>query len=74
MRRLFVLIVTGSVAIVAFGTSTDVPVPGDYDGDGSDDVAVYRNGQWWLNRSTAGVTVQNFGIASDTPVPRRYLP
>ena len=64
----------GTVAITAWGNSTDVPVPGDYDGDGSDDVAIYRNGQWWLNRSTSGVLVASFGIATDKPVPRQYIP
>ena len=64
----------GSVQIFAWGNSTDVPVPGDYDGDGKDDVAVYRNGTWWVNRSTGGSTVLAFGLAGDTPIPRRYLP
>ncbi|PYS99297.1 MAG: hypothetical protein DMF63_11780 [Acidobacteria bacterium] len=64
----------GAVQAFAWGNSTDVPVPGDYDGDGKDDVAVYRNGQWWLNRSTSGPTTQFFGVAGDTPIPRRYLP
>jgi subtilisin-like proprotein convertase family protein len=64
----------GAVQIYAWGNSTDIPVPGDYDGDGSDDPAVFRNGQWWLLRSTAGAITQSFGLASDTPIPRRYLP
>ncbi|MEO8042035.1 MAG: VCBS repeat-containing protein, partial [Acidobacteriota bacterium] len=58
----------------AFGISTDVPVPGDYDGDGKDDVAVYRNGTWYVLRSTAGLLIQPFGIASDKPIPSQYIP
>jgi hypothetical protein len=63
-----------TAVFVNFGASGDVPVPGDYDGDGKEDQAIYRNGTWWLNRSTAGVATQGFGLATDTAVPRRYLP
>jgi hypothetical protein len=64
----------GATVFVNWGTAGDVPVPGDYDGDNKDDFAIYRNGQWWLLRSTSGVLVQNFGLGSDTAIPRRYLP
>ncbi|RMG09836.1 MAG: hypothetical protein D6735_00080 [Acidobacteria bacterium] len=59
---------------VQFGASGDVPVPGDYDGDGADDVAVYRGGTWYVNRSTSGLLVSSFGLSSDTPLPKTYVP
>ncbi len=46
----------------------------DYDGDGVEDQAVYRGGQWWVNGSTSGVTVQSFGLATDKPAPASANP
>ena len=63
-----------SQPVIAFGLSGDVPVPGDYDGDGKDDQAVYRNGTWYLNRSTSGFFAAPFGLASDKPAPKAYIP
>ncbi len=46
----------------------------DFDGDSRSDLAVYRpnEGNWYLNRSTAGFTVINWGLSSDTLVPGDY--
>ncbi|MBK9164820.1 MAG: hypothetical protein IPM21_13115 [Acidobacteria bacterium] len=64
----------GQPSIVPFGTTGDLPVVGDYDGDGKDDIAIYRNGQWWINNSGGGVTIANFGIATDKPAPASANP
>jgi len=39
-----------------WGGSTDVLVPGDYDGDGKTDIAIFRpsTGVWYIRRSTDG--------------------
>jgi hypothetical protein len=49
---------------LAWGMGADVPVPGDYDGDGKADAAVWRpsTGEWWILTSSSGnsqnITVQ----------------
>jgi hypothetical protein len=53
--------------------STDKPVPADYDGDGTDDLAVYQaNGTWHLARSSAGYAGLQLGGPNDIPVPADY--
>lgn len=53
---------------VRWGLATDVLVPGDYDGDKKTDLAVYRDGTWYILRSSDGeVQYQFFGLGTDIP-------
>ncbi len=59
---------------VPFGISTDQPAPGDYDGDGKADTAIFRAGTWYVNRSTGGLQIVNFGANGDLPAPAAFIP
>jgi CSLREA domain-containing protein len=52
------------------GQGTDIPVPGDYDGDGDDDVTVFResNSTWYV----LGVGPFQYGTTNDIPVVGDY--
>ena len=52
-----------------WGVSGDSRVPGDYDGDGKADIAIWRSGRFWvLNSATSSVGVFNWGVSGDVPV------
>jgi hypothetical protein len=55
-------------------TPTSVKSRADFDGDGKTDLSVFRpsEGNWYLNRSTLGVVVANWGLASDILTPGDY--
>ena len=53
-----------------WGQAGDVPVPGDYDGNGSTDIAVFRSGQWYVK--VLGDNPQIWGTNCDIPQPLPY--
>lgn len=69
--------VTNAVTATAFGysdpafTNTDLPIRGDYDGDGRQDISVYRrsnNTFYVLSSQTGGIISQPWGAAGDLPI------
>ncbi len=62
---------------VPFGTSGDIPVIGDFDGNGAGEYAVFRpsSGRWFIDNTWSPNAVWKsvaFGSAGDTPVPADY--
>lgn len=60
---------------VAWGLNGDVPVPGDFDGDGKTDFSVYRpsTGYWYVSNSSNGYTIElPFGLSSDKTAQADY--
>lgn len=60
---------------IAWGIAGDKPVIGDYDGDGKQDVTVFRpsNGNWYISRSSDNqFSAFQFGISTDKLVAADY--
>ena len=68
-----------SFALVAYNfaapPAVDVDPPVDFDGDERTDISIFRPslGEWWINRSSTGVTfAAQFGTASDIITPADF--
>ena len=42
----------GWLIAIPWGQNGDIAASGDYDGDGDRDLAVFRNGAWYINGAT----------------------
>ena len=65
----------GTFGALGFGTSTDIPAPADFTGDGKADPAFFRpsTGQWYIVRSEdSSFYAFPFGASGDVPAPADY--
>jgi hypothetical protein len=63
----------GSHVSHTIGSSSAIPAPGDFDGDGTTDPAVFNAGSWTIKKSSNGATQTiSFGTAGDKPVVADY--
>jgi len=63
---------TNTVDVKMWGLVTDQIVIADYNGNGIDELAVFRNGEWFIIREDGGVDVLLWGGPGDIAVPKDY--
>jgi serine protease AprX len=65
---------TNTPTATATATPSNLRSRADFDGDGKTDPSVFRpsEGNWYLNRSSAGLIGINFGLNGDIPMPGDY--
>ena len=69
----FVRSSNGSTLSKIWGVTGDKIVLGDYNGNGTDEIAIYRDGAWWILDEQGNGYVRYWGQAgTDQPVPADY--
>ena len=63
---------TNTFRVEVFGLANDAVAPGDYDGDGRFDLGVFRDGTFFVLRSTLGFASVQWGQTGDYVVPGDY--
>ena len=65
---------TAGFTAFSWGSAGDIAAPGDFDGDGKTDVAVFRpsTGVWYIAGSSAGFSTRNWGTQGDIPITADY--
>ena len=66
---------TNSFRVENFGLADDIPQQGDYDGDGTTDIGVFRqsNGVWYvIESSTRQFRAVKWGEPEDIPITSIY--
>ncbi|MBC7908915.1 MAG: VCBS repeat-containing protein [Pyrinomonadaceae bacterium] len=69
----------GTLPVVVFGiggfSGNDIPLRGNYDGDGKADIAVFRPStrEWfWIRSLDGAVGSQQWGLANEVPLPNLF--
>lgn len=68
-------VLTAADSVFAFGLPGDIPISGDWNGDGRLKMGVYRNGSWFVDWNGNGIWdatdaahVLSFGLPGDLPI------
>jgi uncharacterized delta-60 repeat protein len=68
-------IISSSQRTLSGEQTTDIPIVGDFEGDGRDEIGFFRDGAWYGGVSDPVppfAVVKQWGIAGDIPVPGDY--